>query len=64
MLHTDRAEAAGGILACREKEKRIFWPAVDDKPQVMELGDRTQPVPLAGNPAKIQFFEKFLTKGN
>jgi carboxylesterase type B len=36
-----------------------FWPAVDDKPQVMEVGDKTAPIPLAGDPAKIQFFEKF-----
>ncbi len=38
-----------------------FWPAVDEKPQVMELGDKTAPIPLADNPAKVQFFEKFLT---
>jgi len=37
------------------------WPAVDEKPQVMELGDKTMPIPLADSPAKIQFFEKFLT---
>jgi para-nitrobenzyl esterase len=37
------------------------WPAVDDKPQVMELGDKTQPIPLANSPEKIHFFEKFLT---
>lgn len=41
-----------------------FWPAVDDKPQVMELGDKTQPMPLADSPAKIRFFEKFLGKSN
>lgn len=40
------------------------WPAVDDKPQVMELGDKTQPIPLAGSPEKIQFFEGFLSKSN
>jgi hypothetical protein len=41
-----------------------YWPAVDEKPQVMELGDKTQPVPLAGSPEKIEFFEKVLTKAN
>jgi carboxylesterase type B len=41
-----------------------FWPAVDDKQQVMELGDKTQPVPLAASPAKVQFFEKFLGKND
>jgi hypothetical protein len=25
----------------------------------MEVGDKTAPIPLAGDPAKIQFFEKF-----
>ena len=38
-----------------------LWPAVDEKPQVMELGDKTALIPLADNPAKVQFFEKFLT---
>ena len=41
-----------------------LWPAVDDKPQVMEVGDKTQPVPLADSPAKIRFFEELLTKAN
>ncbi len=41
-----------------------LWPAVDDQPQVMELGDKTQPVPLAGSLAKIQFFEKLLGKAD
>jgi carboxylesterase type B len=40
------------------------WPAVDEKPQVMELGDKTQPIPLADSPAKIRFFKKFLTGSN
>jgi carboxylesterase type B len=38
-----------------------LWPAVDEKPQVMELGDKTGTIPLADSPEKIQFFEKFLT---
>jgi carboxylesterase type B len=37
-----------------------FWPAVDENPLVMEVGDKTQPVPLADSPARIRFFEKFL----
>jgi para-nitrobenzyl esterase len=41
-----------------------LWPAVDDKLQVMELGDKTAPIPLADDPAKIQFFEKFLNASN
>ena len=40
------------------------WPAVDEKPQVMELGDKTQPIPLADSPAKIGFFKKFITGSN
>jgi para-nitrobenzyl esterase len=38
------------------------WPAVGDKPEVMEVGDNTEPVPLAGDAVKVAFFEKFLTK--
>ena len=37
------------------------WPAVDDKRQVMEVGDKTQPIPLAGSAEKTSFFEKYLT---
>jgi para-nitrobenzyl esterase len=40
------------------------WPAVDDTPQVMELGDKTQLIPLADSPVKIQFFEKYLSQPN
>ena len=41
-----------------------FWPVVDEKPQVMEVGDKTQPIPLADSSAKIRFFEKFLGEPN
>ena len=41
-----------------------FWPALDEKPQVMEVGDKTQPIPLADSPAKIRFFEELLTRPN
>ena len=38
------------------------WAAVSDKPEIMEVGDKTQPIAVAGSPAKFQFFEAFLTK--
>lgn len=41
-----------------------YWPAVDETPQVMELGDKTNPIPLADSAKKIQFFEKYLSKSN
>jgi para-nitrobenzyl esterase len=37
------------------------WDPVGDKPEVMEVGDKTGPVPVAGSTAKFAFFEKFLT---
>ena len=37
------------------------WPAVGVNQEVMELGDKTGPVPVAGNASKFSFFEKFLT---
>jgi para-nitrobenzyl esterase len=38
------------------------WPEVSDDPVIMELGDKTDPVPIAGDVAKFAFFEKFLTR--
>jgi len=38
------------------------WPAHGDKPVVMELGDRNEPVPVAGSAEKLAFFEAFLTR--
>jgi para-nitrobenzyl esterase len=38
------------------------WPSVGDKPEVMELGDVTRPVPVAGSPAKFTFFENFFIR--
>ena len=38
------------------------WDAVGDKPEVMEVGDKTGPVPIAGDALKIAFFERFLTR--
>ena len=36
------------------------WPAVGETPEVMELGDRTMPVPAAGSAEKLAFFRAFL----
>ncbi len=38
------------------------WPAVNEKPEIMEVGDHTAPITLAGSAAKVQFFEAYLTK--
>jgi len=36
------------------------WPAVSEQPgTTMEVGDKTAPIPVAGSPAKLAFFEKF-----
>jgi hypothetical protein len=35
---------------------------VDETRVVMEVGERNVLVPLADNPAKIAFFEKYLTQ--
>ncbi len=39
------------------------WSALGAKPEIMEVGDKTDPIPLAGSPAKIAFFETFLSQG-
>jgi para-nitrobenzyl esterase len=36
------------------------WEPVGDKPEIMEVGDKTTPIPPAGDSAKFSFFEKFL----
>jgi carboxylesterase type B len=36
------------------------WDPVGDKPEVMEVGDSTKPIPLVSDPAKYTFFEKYL----
>ncbi len=38
------------------------WPAVGDKPEVMEVGDKTAPIPAAGSLDKLAFFETYLTQ--
>jgi para-nitrobenzyl esterase len=38
------------------------WPAVGEKPEIMEVGDRTGTIAVAGSQAKFKFFETFLTK--
>jgi para-nitrobenzyl esterase len=36
------------------------WPAVSEKPGfTMELGDKTAPIPIAGDDAKLKFWEKY-----
>jgi para-nitrobenzyl esterase len=36
------------------------WDPVGEKPEVMEVGDKTMPIPLVSDPAKYAFFERFL----
>ncbi len=38
------------------------WNAVGEEPEVMEVGDKTGPVPIAGDALKIALFERFLTR--
>ena len=39
------------------------WPAVSEKPEfTMELGDKSGPIPVAGDQAKFQFFKKFFSR--
>jgi para-nitrobenzyl esterase len=38
------------------------WPAVGEKPETMEIGDKPGAIPAAGSPEKFAFWEKFLTR--
>jgi hypothetical protein len=38
------------------------WAAIDEQPKIMEVGDKTGPITVAGSPAKFKFFETLLTK--
>ena len=38
------------------------WAPVSKNPEIMEVGDKTGPIAVAGNPAKFRFFETLLTK--
>jgi len=39
------------------------WPAVGEKPDItMEVGDDWQPVPLAADPARIEFWKTYLAR--
>jgi len=38
------------------------WRAIDDEPQIMEVGDKMEPIPVAGSPAKFAFWKKYLLK--
>ncbi len=39
-----------------------LWPAYSGKAEIMELGDKTGPIAVAGSAAKLTFFETFLTR--
>ena len=39
-----------------------LWPPVSEKPEIMEVGDKTGPIPVAGSPEKLGFFTTFLSK--
>jgi para-nitrobenzyl esterase len=43
-------------------EGLVPWAPVNENPEVMEVGDKTGPITVAGNAAKFRFFETFLTK--
>jgi para-nitrobenzyl esterase len=38
------------------------WPAFGVSPEVMEVGDINQPVPVSGSSAKFAFFEKYFAR--
>jgi carboxylesterase type B len=38
------------------------WPSISEKPEIMEVGDKTEPIPVAGSPEKFKFFATFLSK--
>ncbi len=38
------------------------WKAVDAKPEIMEVGDKTGPIPPAGDTAKFEFMKRYLTQ--
>ena len=38
------------------------WRAIGDEPEIMEVGEKTEPIPVAGSPAKFAFFKNDLLK--
>ncbi len=38
------------------------WPAISDEPKIMEVGDKTEPISVAGSKAKFEFFKTYLLK--
>jgi para-nitrobenzyl esterase len=40
----------------------VPWAPVNKNPEIMEVGDRTGPITVAGNQAKFRFFETLLSK--
>jgi para-nitrobenzyl esterase len=39
-----------------------LWHSNSDKPEIMEVGDKTQPIPLASTAARVDFLKGFLTQ--
>jgi carboxylesterase type B len=40
-----------------------LWPAVGEKPATtMQIGDTTEAIPLAGSPAKLEFWQQYFAK--
>ena len=40
-----------------------MWPAVSEKPAVtMQIGDQTEVLPIAGPPAKLEFWQQYLSR--
>ncbi len=40
----------------------VTWPAVGEKAETMEIGDKPGAIPVAGSAEKLAFWEKFLTR--
>jgi para-nitrobenzyl esterase len=40
------------------------WSAVGNKPEIMEVGDKTGPIPSASGAARLSFFDRFLKYRN
>jgi para-nitrobenzyl esterase len=39
------------------------WPAVNEKtPQTMQIGDKTEAIPVVGNPARLEFWQQYFSR--
>jgi len=38
------------------------WPAVGEKPETMQVGDNPGPIPIAADPAKIEFWKQYFAE--